>query len=307
MKILITGSSGFTGHYLINHLLSQSACVKHIWGLSRCSSLITHKKFTPVYVDLGVKESIDCLMQEIRPDAIIHLAGLNRGDLEDLLRSNVVNTRHLLDAMRIHAPGALVLVVSSSAVYGYAGEKPIPEETTLHPVGAYGISKVAEELLAFQYYQVYDLAIAVARPFNLVGPRQLDSFVCGRIIRQALEINVGKRDRFELTGGDARRDYIDVRDVVDAYWRLISHHLFTEKIAGRVFNIGRERSYSVSDIINMISVMMKISSPTSLQNLGEELVPNQVADTTILRKETDWRPLIDMYSSLKDMVDMNTQ
>lgn len=303
MNILITGASGFTGYHLIHCLLSQSEGIDQIWGLSRSVPSISHDTFTPVCVDLGNNEEINRLIQEIRPDAIIHLAALNRGSLEDLVQSNVVNTGHLLDAVRMHAPCARVLVVSSSAVYGYAGDTPIPEDTPFRPVGAYGTSKAAEELLAFQYHHVYNLNVAVARPFNLIGPGQPESFVCGRLTRQAIEIQAGKRQCFELTGGDARRDYIDVRDVVDAYWRLISHQLFTEHIAGGAFNIGSERSYSVSELIGMISGIMKTSYPISIQPLEAELVPVQIADTTRLRKETGWDPLIDICRSLGDMIE----
>ncbi len=303
MNVLITGASGFTGHHLIHHLLSQTASVDHIWGLSRHLSSISHTKCTPVCVDLGNTEDVERLMQEIKPDAVIHLAGLNRGSLEDLLQSNVMNTGHLLDAVRMHAPGARVLVVSSSAVYGYAGDSPIPEDAPFRPVGAYGISKAAEELLAFQCRHVYNLNVAVARPFNLIGPGQPESFLCGRLTRQAVEIHAGKRHSFNLTGGDARRDYIDVRDVVDAYWRLISHQLFTEHIAGRVFNIGSERSYSVSELISAISEIMNTSYTISLQPFEAELVPIQVADTARLRGETGWYPLIDIRRSLEDMIE----
>jgi GDP-4-dehydro-6-deoxy-D-mannose reductase len=259
MNILVTGASGFTGHHLIKHLLCLREGAIHIWGISRSAPQISHPGITYLEADLSKKEHVDTIIQQISPDAVIHLAGLNRGTLVELLHANVINTEHLLKALQKERPDAHVLVVGSSAEYGYAGEMPIREDEGLRPTSEYGISKVAEDLLAIQYHTAHGLSIAVVRPFNLVGPGQPDSFVCGKLIRQAVEIKNGMRGAFELAGSEARRDFVDVRDVVDAYWRLISHKNFEKNVAGRAFNIGSGKSYSVSEVVQEIAFVTKIS------------------------------------------------
>jgi len=303
MNILVTGASGFTGHHLIKHLLCLREGEIHIWGISRSAPQISHPGITYLEADLSKKEHVDTIIQQISPDAVIHLAGLNRGTLVELLHANVINTEHLLKALQKERPDARILVVGSSAEYGYAGEMPISEDEALRPTSAYGISKVAEDLLALQYHAAHGLRIAVVRPFNLVGPGQPDSFVCGKLIRQAVEIKNGMRGAFELAGSEARRDFVDVRDVVDAYWRLISHKNFEKKVAGRAFNIGSGKSYSVSEVVQEIAFVTKISYQTHMSAIpGRDLVPVQIANTTLIEKETGWRPLTPLRRSLEDMI-----
>jgi GDP-4-dehydro-6-deoxy-D-mannose reductase len=215
----------------------------------------------------------------------------------------VINTEHLLNAVRKEKPDARVLVVGSSAEYGYAGEIPITEETPLRPSGVYGISKVAEDLLAVQYYTAHDLAVAIARPFNLIGPEQSDLYVCGKLTHQAVDIRNGKREVFEIVGSDAGRDYVDVRDVVEAYWRLLSHDNFEKKVAGRAFNIGSGKSYSVLEVIQEITRITGRLYKVHMPELPvRELVPVQIADIRRIEKETGWRPSIPLSSSLEEMI-----
>jgi GDP-4-dehydro-6-deoxy-D-mannose reductase len=303
MNVLVTGASGFTGHYLIKHLLSSCKDAFHIWGISRSTPQIPHSGCTYIRADLNQREQVDAVIKQVSPDTIIHLAGLNRGSFAELLSANVINTEQLLNAVLKTRPDTRVLVIGSSAEYGYAGEKPINEDTPLRPIGAYGISKVAEDLLAIQYYTVYGLSVAVARPFNLIGPGQTDSFACGRLTLQASEIRDGKREAFDLAGGDSRRDFVDVRDVVDAYWRLISDKNFEKRVAGRAFNIGSGRSYSISEVIQAITMITGRSYKVHLPSFPtREMVPIQIADITLIEKEIGWRPSTPLSQSLEEMI-----
>jgi len=304
MKILITGASGFTGHHLIKHLLSVIEVSPQIWGICRSKPQLSHSGCTYVMADLSQKDQIDTVIKQVSPEAIIHLAGLNRGTLTELFHANVINTEYFLQAARKYVPDAHIIVVGSSAEYGYVGNSPIREDAPLHPVNPYGISKVAEDLLALQYYSAHDLSVAIVRPFNLIGPGQPESFVCGRLTRQAAEIQNGTRKAFDLGGGDARRDFIDIRDVVDAYWRLLSHENFEKKVAGCAFNIGSGKSYSISEVIQAISVIIGRSYPVHMPaSSTRELVPVQIADNTLIKKEIGWKPLIPISLSLKEMIE----
>jgi GDP-4-dehydro-6-deoxy-D-mannose reductase len=303
MKVLVTGASGFTGHHMIKHLLSTYKGEIHIWGISRSNPQISSSGFSYISADLSQKEKIDAVIEYVSPDTIIHLAGLNRGTLTQLIQANVINTEILLEAVRTKSPESRVLVIGSSAEYGFSGEIPVSEDGHLRPVSSYGISKVAEDLLAIQYYSAYNLGVAVARPFNLIGPYQSDRMICGKLTRQAVEIRDGKREAFDLAGIEARRDFIDVRDVVDAYWRLLSHNNFEKKVAGHAFNIGSGKSYSISEVIQEITMITGISYTVHLPlHPLRDLVPVQIADTTLIEKVTGWRQSIPLCRSLEDMI-----
>jgi GDP-4-dehydro-6-deoxy-D-mannose reductase len=301
MNVLVTGASGFSGNFLIKHLLSSCNGALNIWGLSRSDPKISHCGCTYIRTDLNQRKQVDAIIKQVSPDTVIHLAGLNRGTLIELLQANVINTEHLLEAVLKERPDARVLVIGSSAAYGYSGKKPVTEDKPLRPVSAYGISKVAEDLLAISYHYVNALNIAVARPFNLIGPGQPDSFVCGNLIRQTAEIRAGVRKSIELSGGNTRRDFIDIRDAVDAYWRLVSHKNFEKKIAGRTFNVGSGRSYSISEVVQEIFEITGSPFPVNASAV-RDLVPVQIADITLIEKETGWKPSTLIRSSLEDMM-----
>lgn len=304
MNILITGASGFTGFHLTRHLLLHKEKDDHIWGISRRSPQISHTDLTSVSLDLSSQQNINTFISEVKPDLIIHLAGQNHGDLTDLINANVINTSRLLDAVQEKTPDSRVLVIGSSAEYGYGGDDHINEDTPLHPTGLYGVSKVAQDILSLRYYRAYDLKVSVARPFNLIGPGQPDTFICGKLVKQALEIKTGKRSCFECAGGNTRRDFIDVRDVVRAYWELISHPHFPDRIAGKTFNIGSGRSYSISDLIDIISNILGANPPCTMSRINNELIPNQIADVTRLQREIEWKPSFTIQQSIKDMMEI---
>jgi len=177
-------------------------------------------------------------VNDICPDAIIHLGGMTRGDLGNLLQANVIGTKNILDAGFAANPDCRILVVSSSAVYGYPGEAPIPESTPLRPLSEYGISKMAQEALALMHHTLNGTHVSIARPFNLAGPGQPESFICGKLVRQVADIEQQKKTALDLLETSSSRDLIDVRDVVRGYWALISHPDFSGKCSGRAFNLG---------------------------------------------------------------------
>jgi GDP-4-dehydro-6-deoxy-D-mannose reductase len=194
-------------------------------------------------------------------------------------------------------------VVSSSAVYGYAGRDPIGEETPLNPVADYGASKVAQEEVALAHHAETGAPVAIARPFNLVGPGQPETFLCGQIVKQVVEIERGQREHLSLQETRSYRDFIDVRDAVRAYWALAAHPDFGHASAGRVFNAGSGKPAAVSDVISLIE---KITGRTYVVDLPEDppvvQVPFQQAGISRIREVTGWRPEISLKESLADMI-----
>ncbi len=304
MTVLVTGVTGFSGQALVRHLISAGE--RDLVGIARS----VPKKTGPgpeirlVACDLTDRKRVVKVLSRLKPDRIIHLAGLNRGKAFDLFRANITGTENLLDAVLDVNPACQILVVSSSAVYGYSGKDPIGEDTPVNPLGDYGSSKAAQEKVALERQVKRGAQVAIARPFNLVGPGQPDTLLCGRIVQQVVEIEQGKRQSLELFETRSYRDYIDVRDAVRAYWAIVSHPDFANTCSGKAFNIGSGTAYAVSDIITLIE---KITGRTYIVSMPEDPplvpVPFQQGDSTRIRDLTGWKPEISLEDSLKDMLE----
>ncbi len=301
MRVLVTGASGFTGRHMVDYLVSLPGVRPEIFGMSRSPPPGAGTRW--VQADLTDGASVARVVRDVLPDLVIHLAGLNRGSLRRLLEVNVIGTEQLLDAVLHEAPDARVLVVGSSAEYGYAGEAPIPENAPLRPVGPYGISKAAEDLLARRYHAVHDLSVAVAVPFNLVGPGLDESFVSSRIISQALEIVRGARSAIDLQGLDSKRDFVDVRDAVAAYWQILTADGFGEHIAGEKLNIGSGTVHSIAEVVDLVQRFLGAGFEIDLPAVcPPDPVPTQTADISRIRSLVGWSPRVPLEASIRDMI-----
>ncbi|MGC9436284.1 MAG: NAD-dependent epimerase/dehydratase family protein, partial [Methanomicrobiales archaeon] len=290
MNILITGATGFTGRHLAEHcrhLLGNADL--HGTYLSRAPGESRDIRYH--HCDYRDVDETRDLIEEIIPDAVIHLAGLTRGSLAELLSANAVGTDTLLSAIGEVNPECRVLVVSSSAVYGYAGEDPITEDRQPAPLSAYGVSKVAQEAVAFLHHRKEGLAVCIARPFNLIGPGLSQRFVCGKIISQANEIRSGESETIDLIAVDSRRDFIDVRDAVRAYVDIVFHPRFEEECAGEIFNVGSGRGTPVSDLIGSAESACGMTLPLTLHpSPPPDPIPSQKADISRISSVTGWEP-----------------
>jgi len=301
MKVLVTGVSGFTGMHLIEFLSSKKNL--RIFGVVHTHLKENQDNIEWIKCNLHNRAQTEKIIRKIIPDRIIHLAGLNQGSIRDLIQTNVLGTDNLLRAIKNPAKCSRILVIGSSAEYGYAGTSPISESANLDPVGEYGVSKVAEELLARSYFHRFGHQVAIARPFNLVGPGQSTSFVCGQIISQIIKIESGLQDAIHLHEIESCRDFIDVRDAVHAYWSILDHDHFSEECAGNAFNVGSGRSYSISEVLKTIEEITGKKYPTELSEKPvKSIVPTQKSDNSFITKTTGWAPSISFKQTISDML-----
>jgi nucleoside-diphosphate-sugar epimerase len=197
-----------------------------------------------------------------------------------------------------------MLVVSSSAVYGYAGTAPLSESTLLKPLSEYGISKMAQDAFSLMYHELNGAGITVARPFNLAGPGQPGTFVCGRIVQQVVEIEQKKREALDLLETRSSRDLIDVRDVVQGYWRLVSHPSFSCDCSGKAFNLGSGNAYPVSHIIALIEELTGNRYDVHLPSTPPPVaILSQQSDNARMCALTGWKPAYSLKDTLRDMLE----
>jgi GDP-4-dehydro-6-deoxy-D-mannose reductase len=302
MRVLVTGAGGLAGRAMVN-LVHGPEGEQEVFGVYRRNLPAPSDRFTPMKLDLTDREKTLARVKDSEPEIIIHLAGRNHGTLEELLSGNVIETRNVLDAASAIRNQVRVIVIGSSAEYGYAGSGPIPESAPLRPVGGYGISKVAADLLARSYFMVRHLPVTVVRPFNLIGPGQSDTYVCGKIVKQVTEIEEGKREEINLSEIGSRRDFVDVRDLVYAIWGLASLPEFPDRCAGKAFNAGSGKDHSVADILEIVR---KITGKRYQVLLPEREppvpVPTQRSDNSLITATCGWKPAISLAQSLRDML-----
>lgn len=305
MKILVTGASGFTGIQMIKQLCIHKDV--RIVGVARESGACFSDVNTVSWVqgDILKRDAIAKTISLANPDAVIHLAGANHGSLLDLLTTNVTGTQNVLDAAMMANSYCRILVISSSAVYGYAGENAITEDQPFKPLTEYGLIKATQDNLCQLYYKTRECQVTIARPFNLIGPDQPASFVCGKIVQQVIEIEQGKRSSLDLFKIQSCRDFIDVRDVVRAYWALVSHKKFEDKCAGNAFNIGSGTIHPVSIVIDLLQEITGKQYPLHLPDSSQSIaVPTLKSDNTRIHRVTGWKPKISLKESLTDMLNV---
>jgi GDP-4-dehydro-6-deoxy-D-mannose reductase len=303
MKVLVTGASGFTGIQMIRYLSQKDGLT--MTGLVRKTLPLFHgDNFSCVDANLLDRARLFDVLSMVQPDRIIHLAGLNHGSLTELLDVNEAGTKNLLEAAFTANADCQVLVIGSSAAYGYGGYDPVTEDTPLRPLSDYGVSKAAQDILALKQHSDLGRQVSVARPFNLVGPEQPPSFICGRIVQQVVEIENGQRDTLDILETSSRRDFIDVRDAVKGYWAILSHPEFLPLCAGRAFNIGSGITYSISAVISLIEEITGDRYTIRVPEKPPDVpVPFLVSNTTRIRTITGWAPEIPFKESLHDMLD----
>jgi GDP-4-dehydro-6-deoxy-D-mannose reductase len=216
------------------------------------------------------------------------------------LGNNLLAQMNLLEALVSAGVKSRVLVVGSSDEYGRVRPEDVPthENVALRPTTPYGVSKVAQDMMGFQYFAQYGLPVVRVRPFNHTGPGHDARFVIPSIARQLAQIEAGEHEPVLRVGNlDVARDFCDARDMVRAY-RLA----LLAGVPGDVYNLGRGRSVRigemVDDLIALCRVPVQMRVDPALRRDSD--VPRQQADTRKFTALTGWEPRIPWHTTLTD-------
>jgi GDP-4-dehydro-6-deoxy-D-mannose reductase len=246
------------------------------------------------------------VMSTFRPDRIFHLAAQSYPTVSlihprETIEINVGGTINLFECLRTLGMAPRVVVACSSAEYGLVAtaDLPVREDHPLRPLHPYGVSKVAQDLLAAQYFANYAIPSVRIRIFNTTGPSKIGD-VCSDLAKRAVEIELGMRPPSLPVGNlTSRRAIIDVRDMVRALW------LAAERCeAGEVYNVGANAIYSVEELIEAIrghaNVPFDIQQDPALMRGNDE--PVIAGDITKFQRCTSWSPEIGLARTLQDML-----
>jgi GDP-4-dehydro-6-deoxy-D-mannose reductase len=297
---LVTGAAGFAGSHLLDRLADQGPIVAWCRPGGRCPDDSRHLDWHAV--DLLDSEAVRVAFETIAPGRVYHLAGAAHVDVSwssvvPHLRTNVMGTHHLLEAVRASQRPCRVLVVSSGQIY-QRSDDPIDEDTPLVPANPYGVSKLAQDRLAQLAARDDRLDVVIARPFNHAGPRQSPAFAVASFARQIARIEAGLEAAALRVGNlDARRDLTDVRDVVDAYVRIME-----QAPSGQVYNICSGRAWRIGDLLD--ELLHLSAAQVKIEVDATRLRPNDLSvvqgDATRLRTGLGWSPRIPVEDTLAD-------
>jgi GDP-4-dehydro-6-deoxy-D-mannose reductase len=260
-RVLVTGVTGFAGSHLVDYMLTRNDC--EIFGIQRWRSPlenVTHflDKITMVECELRDASSTRDTLERVRPDWIFHLAAQSFVPTSwsaptESLTTNVLGQLNIFEAVRRIGLQCRIQIACSSEEYGmvYADELPIKETNPLRPLSPYAVSKVAQDMLAYQYWMSWKVDSVRTRGFNHEGPRRGPVFVASDFAKQIADIEKGRKAPVLSVGNlEAKRDFTDVRDMVRAYV------LALEKCEpGEVYNICRGQCWTIREMLDMVLAM----------------------------------------------------
>ena len=317
MKVLVTGAGGMVGSHMVELLYKRGDEVVGIWHKNKknIEQITLPIKF--VQCDLRYAQGIDELIMDFMPEQIYHLAAQSYPTVSwvsptETIDVNINSTINIYEAIKKARKykdskyNPIVVVACSSAEYGETlnqmqglGEVYVKETAQLQPLHPYGVSKVGQDLISFQYFMNDHIRCIRARIFNSTGTRKVND-VTSDFTRRAVEAE--KTSNWELKVGNlnTKRAIMDQRDLVKGLM------LLAEKgKAGDVYNISSEYIYQMSDIVKMIEKQvehkLEIKVDEKLIRPTDEKII--VGDITKLKEDTGWYQDIRMEQTISDMLD----
>ena len=313
-KVLITGISGFVGSHLADYILKHFPKVAILglvrWRFPKDNIVHILDKIELCYGDLTDLSSLKAILSQHRPEIIFHLAAQSYVDFSfsapvATLQANAIGTANLLEVIKELKLSSnydpVIHVCSSSEVYGQVKkqEVPIKETNPFRPASPYAVSKVAEDMLALQYWLSWKIKTIRSRMFTHTGPRRGEVFVLSNFAKQVASIEAGKNSPVVKVGNlDSIRTFLDVRDAVEAYWLLVN-----KCEPGEVYNIGGVETMSIGE---MLKKLLQLSSRKDIKVEVDHLrlrpsdVTLQIPSIEKFKKITNWKPQVKFDITLED-------
>lgn len=316
-KVLITGITGFVGSHLADYILTNFPEVQ-VSGLARWRApqdnvrhILARITFEPG--DLLDLPSLKTILSRQKPDVIFHLAAQSYVPYSFsspvvTLTTNVIGTCNLLEAIKELKFAAdydpIIHICSSSEVYGQVKENEVPirENNPFRPASPYAVSKVGEDMLAFQYWLSWKIKTIRTRMFTHTGPRRGEVFASSTFAKQIAAIEAGLGPPVVKVGNlESVRTFLDARDAVKAYWLLVD-----KCPPGEVYNIGGVETMTVGEMLNRLlklAKVKKINVEVDQARLRPSDVTLQIPCIDKFVAATGWKPVIKFDKTLEDLLD----
>jgi GDP-4-dehydro-6-deoxy-D-mannose reductase len=310
LSVLVTGITGFVGSHFTEYALRQGAKVFGSSFPGTGDTNIGHLRHDIDVTDVDLRDTaaVAELLDRAAPNWIVHLAaqsfvGGSWAGPQETLTNNILCQLNVLEAVRQAGARPRIVIAGSSDQYGdvQESELPIAETAPFRPLSPYAVSKVAQDLLGYQYWRSYGIPVIRARAFNHEGPRRGEAFVTSSLARQIAEIEEQRCDPVIRVGNlTARRDYTDVRDIVRGYWRLLEGGE-----AGEAYNLCSGRAWSIQAILDFLLAEARVrpidvQSDPALLRLSD--VPVLIGDPRKIHRALGWQAEIPFEQTLRDML-----
>ncbi len=307
-KVLITGITGFVGSHLADYLLKNTDY--KIFGLKRVNSKLKNietilEKITLIDGDLIDQTSLINAVKISKPDYIYHLGALSwvkpSWDMPSAyMQVNAIGTINLFEALRNVNLNPRILVSCTPEEYGDVPEEliPITEETRLAPVNLYAASKTAQDVVCQAYHASYGFKVIRTRAFNHEGPRRDVMGALSSFAYQIARIEKGLQKPVIKVGNlEAKRNFTDVRDMVEAYFLAIE-----KGIPGELYLIGSNQIFTIKECLEMLINLSPLKNKIKYEVEPERIRPTElrllIGKFDKFEKLTGWKPKIPFNETL---------
>lgn len=287
-KLLITGASGFTGQHACKHFQKAGFEVTAV----TMKNSYTQKGLHVESCDLTNQDNVKNLVKKTKPQYLLHLAGQNHVgqswiDPVYSLEVNSLSTAYLIDAVREQNASCKIVVVGSALQFD-----PTSMSTLTHP---YSLSKTLQALIAHSWAILYNMHIVIAKPTNLIGPG-FSNGVCSIFAQKIVAMEEHKSNKvLEVNNLNEQRDFLDVRDAVNAYDTLL-----TKGTPGETYVVASGRNRSLEEILNAYRAITGVEF--TLKTKSDDAVEKRNGIPPLKLNKLGWQPHIPFESSLSDII-----
>jgi GDP-4-dehydro-6-deoxy-D-mannose reductase len=308
LKIIITGATGFVGLHLLELLERRPLPDADIIPISKDPYTSAGGRHFET-IDLIENHGMRDLIKRVGPTHVVHLAGVPlvtraAAEPEMVWRVNVLATLEVARAILSFAPRCSLIFAGSAEVYGLHSsvESAITESTLLAPANEYAATKAAADL-ALGAMVSNGLKAIRFRPFNHTGPGQSEEFVIPAFAAQIARIEAGRQEPVIRVGNlEVERDFLDVRDVADAYIRAIDRS--DQIVDGAIINLASGRSWRIRDALNYLLSLsqrdIRVEIDPARQRANDSR--NSIASPALALNLLDWKPQRSLEATMLDVL-----
>ena len=313
-KALITGIAGQDGSYLAEYLLSLGY---EVYGIIRRNSVPENQdtrltsyytKLKIFYGDLLDISSLHKIIDNVKPDEIYNLAAQSHVRIsfdipQFTTKTNALGVLNLLEVCRQILPKVRIYQASSSEMFGNSIDDDNCQRLTtpMKPVSPYGCAKLFAFNICKTYRESYDMHICNGILFNHESPRRGSNFVTSKVIKTAVEIKYGLKDKLELGNLDSYRDWGHSKDYVKAMHKILNHD------TPRDWIVATGVTHSIREMCDIVFKKLDMNYKDYVVQNPKYLRPNELkylkGDSSEIREKLGWKPEYDFEKIMDEMVD----
>jgi len=309
-NVFVTGCTGFLGYWLTEYLLNEGAnvvgLVRDFVHQSSFYRFRLNEKITVVRGQIEDYFLLERVLNEYEIDTVFHLAAQTIVDIAtrnplSTFETNTKGTWNLLEASRRNQPLVKrVVVASSDKAYGTQEKLPYTEDSPLKGTHPYDVSKTCADLIAYTFFNTYQLPVCITRCGNFYGGGDLNF---NRLVPGTIRSVLHNQPLIIRSDGTPKRDYIYIKDAVHGYVTL-AENIERLKLSGEAFNFSSENQCNVMDMTRRILELMgKKDYPVKILNQAKGEIKDQYLSIEKAKKILNWKPIYSLEDGLRETIE----